>query len=252
MGIACFKKEWLEHCRSSRITILGILFILFGIMNPAIAKLTPMLLEALSDSLEAGGIQITQVTVTDMDSWVQFYKNIPMALIAFVLLEAGIFTKEYQSGTLILTLTKGLPRYQVVLSKSLMTVLLWSAGYWLCYGITYAYNDYYWDNGVAQNLAAAAIYWWVFGLWVISLLIFFSTVFSASSGVLLGTGSVVVAAWLLSIIPKAAPYLPTALTGGSSMLQPGAETDIYPLLITLSLFVISILASIFTFNKKQL
>ena len=114
--IAFTKKEFMEQRRSGKLLFLTILFVLFGIMNPAIAKLTPWLMEMFADSLAQSGMTVTDVTVTAMDSWVQFFKNIPMALIAFVLLEGSIFTKEYQAGTLILSLTKGLPRKTVVIS----------------------------------------------------------------------------------------------------------------------------------------
>ena len=110
---AFLKKEWLEILRSGKLTILLILFLLFGIMNPAIAKLTPWLLQAMSDSLEASGFLVTDVQVDAMTSWTQFLKNIPMALMAFVLLCSNLFSKEYQSGTLVLILTKGLARYKV-------------------------------------------------------------------------------------------------------------------------------------------
>jgi ABC-2 type transport system permease protein len=223
-------------------------------MNPAIAKLTPMLLESMADTLEGSGISVTGVTVSAMDSWVQFYKNIPMALIAFVLLEGGIFTKEYQSGTLILTLTKGLPRHQIVLSKSLMLVLLWSAGYWLCYGITWFYSDYYWDNSIAQNLGLAALSWWVFGVWILSLICLFSTVFFTNAGVLLGTGSMVLACYLLSIVPKISEHLPTALTSGNALIYGNGNTShiLVAMTVTALLSVISFTASIFIFNKKQM
>ena len=36
------KKELLDAMRSGKILILGIVFVLFGIMNPAIAKLLPL------------------------------------------------------------------------------------------------------------------------------------------------------------------------------------------------------------------
>lgn len=153
------KKEWLEQLRSGRLAILGILFALFGIMNPAIAKLTPWLFEVIADTLEGSGLSVTVVTVSAMDSWMQFFKNIPMALIVFILLESSIFTKEYQSGTLVLALTKGLDRYKVVISKTLTLLVLWSVGYWLCFGITYGYNAYFWDNSVAQSLLFSVLCW---------------------------------------------------------------------------------------------
>ena len=84
---AFMKKEWLEQIRSGRLIILTILFVLLGIMNPAIAKLTPWMLEVLADSLAESGMTVTTVTVDAMTSWTQFFKNIPMGLIAFILLE---------------------------------------------------------------------------------------------------------------------------------------------------------------------
>ena len=116
--LAFIKKEFMEQLRTGKFLIVGMLFILFGIMNPAVAKLTPWLLETMSDSLAESGMSITVATVSAMDSWMQFFKNAPIVLIAFVLIESGIFTKEYQSGTLVLSLTKGLKRYKVVISKA--------------------------------------------------------------------------------------------------------------------------------------
>ena len=49
--IAFLKKEVFECIRSGELTFFCILFLIFGIMNPAIAKLTPWMLETLSDSL---------------------------------------------------------------------------------------------------------------------------------------------------------------------------------------------------------
>ena len=155
--LAFIEKEMMEQLRTGKFLIMVLLFVLFGIMNPAVAKLTPWLLETMSDSLAESGMSITVATVSAMDSWMQFFKNIPMALIAFVLLESSIFTKEYQRGTLILSLTKGLRRYKIVVSKAVVLIVLWTAAYWLCFGITYGYNAYFWDNAVAKNLAFSVL-----------------------------------------------------------------------------------------------
>ena len=151
--LAFLKKECMDQARCGRLLITLGLFVVFGIMNPAVAKLTPWLLEVMADSLAESGMTVTEVNVTAMDSWVQFFKNMPMALIAFVLLYGSIFTKEYATGTLVLSLTKGLERFKVVISKWLVLSSVWSVGYALCYGITYVYNDYFWDNSVASNLS---------------------------------------------------------------------------------------------------
>ena len=97
----------MEFIRTGKIWILLIIFILFGIMNPAIAKLTPWMVETMSDSLAESGMVLTEVKVNAMTSWNQFYKNISMALIIFALMLSGILTTEYQKGTLVNMLTKG-------------------------------------------------------------------------------------------------------------------------------------------------
>ena len=252
--IAFTKKEILEQLRSGKFMILGLLFVLFGIMSPAVAKLTPWLFEILADSLAQSGMTVTDVTVSAMDSWVQFFKNIPLALLAFILMESSIFTKEYQTGTLLLSLTKGLDRYKVVISKTVVLTLLWTAGYLLCFGITYGYNAYFWDNAVTQNLTFSVICWWLFGMWVIGLMIVFSTITNSSTGVLMGTGCVVLVSYLLGLFPQFNEYLPTLLTDGNSLIYGILEAKTYTesIIITVVASVICFAISIPIFNKKPI
>ncbi|MDO5423630.1 MAG: ABC transporter permease [Eubacteriales bacterium] len=252
--LAFIKKETMEQFRSGRLMILCMLFLLFGIMNPAIAKLTPWMLEVLADSLAESGMIVTSVSVSAMDSWVQFFKNIPLALAAFVLLESSIFTKEYQTGTLVLSLTKGLERYKVVISKMVELSVLWTVGYWLCFGITYAYNAYFWDNAIANHLMFSAVCWWMVGLWVVALMILFSTIAGTNTGVLIGTGMVVLASYLLGLLPKCKAYLPTLLADGNSLIYGIAETKTYAaaMIITGATSLICFVMSIVVFNKKKL
>ena len=252
--LAFLRKEAIEHKRTGKWTILGILFVLFGIMNPAIAKMTPWLLEMMADSMEEAGMSIHIANITAMDSWVQFYKNIPMALVIFVLLEGSNFTKEYQNGTLVLSLTKGMPRPSVLWAKTATLAATWTMGYWLCFGITYGYNAYFWDNSIAQHLLFSAVCWWVFGLWVICLMVFFSILANTNTVVLLGSGSIVLASYLLGLLPKLSKYLPTMLTDGNSLIYGTvAPTQyLFSLALTVCLGAVLLGISIPLLNKKQL
>lgn len=252
--VAFLKKEMMEQIRSSRLMILGLLFLAFGIMNPAIAKLTPWMMEMLAESMEEAGLAVLEVKVDAMTSWTQFYKNVPMALIAFVLLQSNIFTKEYQSGTLILALTKGLERYKVVLAKTTVLISTWTAGYWLCYGVTYVYNAYFWDNSIAKHLVVAAVYWWLIGIWTIALMMLFSVAGNSSSTVLLGTGGIFFAVYLVSLIPKLKEYMPTELMGGMNMLMGASEPGDYTkvLVVTIATMVACFIISIPLFNKRRI
>ncbi|MBE5819172.1 MAG: ABC transporter permease [Clostridiales bacterium] len=252
--IAFFKKEMLEGIRSSKLLILGLLFLLFGIMNPAIAKLTPWMFELLSESLEGSGLTVTEVTVDALTSWTQFFKNIPIALIVFVVMYSSTFTREYESGTLVLMLTKGLSRYKVVLAKAANMILLWSAAYWFCFGVTWAYNEYFWDNSIAVGLVSATVNWWLFGLFVISVMVLFSTLFKSNIVVLLATGGSVLVCYVVSLLPKVTSFIPTALMNSAALLVGAESADIYvkTIIITLTVCIACIALSIPIMNKRKL
>ncbi|MBQ4564142.1 MAG: ABC transporter permease [Lachnospiraceae bacterium] len=251
---ALMKKEWIEQVRTGKLMILSAIFVLFGIMNPAIAKLTPWLLKMMADSLAESGMIITDISVSALDSWVQFFKNMPIALIVFVLVEGGIFTREYQSGTLVLTLTKGLDRKMVVLTKAAILFLLWSAGYWLCFGITYGYNMYFWDNAAASHLLFSVIGWWLFGVWVIALMVLFSSVATANTGVFLGAGGSALAAYLMTIFPKLKTYSPAMLTEANALIYGKEKPTEYMTAIAVAAVtgILCLAGSLILIKKKKL
>lgn len=252
--LAFMKKEYLEAARTGKIIILVLLFVVFGIMNPAIAKLTPWMMEMFADTMEGSGFIVAEIQVDAMTSWTQFFKNIPMALIAFVLIFSDIFTKEYRSGTLLLVLTKGLARYKVVLAKTLLLLSLWTFGYGICFAITYGYNAYFWDNGIVYNLFTAAAVRWLFGVWVICLIVLFSSLLQNNTGVSLCAGGAVLLAYLFGVIPKAKVYSPAMLMDTASLLigAEGMDAYIKAIIIAAVSAVICISVSIPVMNKKQL
>lgn len=252
--LSFLKKGYLEAARTGKLVILALLCLLFGIMSPAIAKLTPWLMDMMSETMAESGLVVTDVQVDAMTSWTQFFKNAPIALIAFVLLFSDMFTKEYRSGTLLLMLTKGLSRYKVVLAKTVLLLSLWTAGYGLCFAITYGYNAYFWDNSVANNLLPAIACWWLFGVWVLCLLILFSSLLQNNAGVILCTGAAVLVAYVVSVIPKAKAYSPAMLMENNSLLHgmEGIDASLKAIVVVVALCVVCVAVSIPIMNKKQL
>ena len=221
-------KEFLELRRSGRLLIFIILFVLLGVMNPATAKLTPWLLKSMADSLETSGITVTEYTVTAMDSWVQFFKNMPsMGLLITVVMFGGFFTSEYAKGTLIPLLAKGLSRSAFASAKTFTMLLVWSAGYWLSYGITFAYSDYYWDNSVVKNYPFAAFGLWLFGVFLLCCIVFFSSFADSGSQVLLGVGAVYIAMTLAGMVGSIRDYLPSFLNQSGDLLTGQAQPSDY-------------------------
>lgn len=248
------KKEFLEITRNGKLLILLIVFVLFGIMNPAIAKITPWMMEMLSSSLSEAGLAVSEVKVDALTSWMQFYKNVPLAMIIFFLLLSGIFTTEYQKGTLVNMVTRGLSRWKIVMAKTMVMVVLWTAGYWLCFGITYAYNAYFWDNSVAVHVGYAACGFYVTGLWLISLLSLTGTLLRTGSSVVVVCGGAALAVYLLGLLPDLSEYMPSRLWGCEALLTGGGGVSMYSwaFIVTAVLIVINLAAAVLVFNRKIL
>ena len=253
-AFAFLKKEFLSQLRSGKLLILILVAMLFGVMSPGVAKLTPWMYEMLSDSLAQSGISVIPTEVTALDCWMQFFKNISLALIVFVLLESEIFAKEYSSGTLIMVLTKGLSRRTVVLVKSLVLAVLWSLFYWLIYGISFGYSAFFWDNSVVKNLGFSVFCWWVFGLMVVLVMVLFSVLCRGNGSVLLCTGGAAAISYALGLFPKISRFVPTLLMDGASLIYGKAEASYYhpAIIISLAAGCVCFLLGIVFFGKKQL
>ena len=85
-------------------------------------------------------------------------------------------------------------------------------------------------------------------------MIVFSTLANANTGVLLGTGGIVLVSYLVGLLPKISKYLPTFLTDGTSLIYGAAETETYltSIIITTAVSMVCFSVSIPVFNKKQL
>ncbi len=251
---AFVKKEIMELIRSGRLTILLIVFALFGIMNPAIAKITPWMMETMASSLKDTGLVVTEVKVDALTSWTQYYKNLTMALIIFALFVSNTFTKEFQSGTLVLVLTKGLSRFKVIFAKTFSMLMLWTLCYWICFGITYGYNAYFWDNSIVPHMFYGAFLSWLFGVWILILIVFFSTLAQSNTTVLLGLGGILIALNLLNMFSNTSKYLPIKLLNGLSLLMQETSVTEYSsaVLITVITSVLLIGCSVVVFNRKMI
>lgn len=252
--LAFIKKEWMEQVRSGQLIILGIIFVLLGIMNPAIAKLTPWLIEIMAETLAQSGVIVGDVTVNALDSWQQFFKNAPLGLIVFIIIQSNIFTKEHQTGTLVLVVTRGMDRTKILVAKATLLFVLWSVGYWLSFTITYGYNAYFWDNDIAHNLLFSVTCWWLFGLFTISLVVLFSTMAKSNTGVIAGVGFSALVLYMISFYPKLSPYTPTLLTAGNALVCGLKKIREYQNAVatTFALIVLCFTLCIPIFNKKQL
>lgn len=251
---AFIRKEFMELYRTGKLWITMILFVLFGIMNPALAKLTPWIMELSAETLAESGIVLGEVKVDALTSWGQYYKNVSTALIIFVVLFCGILTGEYQKGTLINMLTKGLSRWKVLTAKAVVVLLVWTGCYWMHYGITYAYNAYFWDNSIAENLGMAALCPYVFGVCMIALTMLLSAFFKNNIAVLMGLAAVTAVFYAVEMLTRAGEYMPTHLLASGELLTGAVETSNYfvTILVTMGISVAGMALSVVCFDRRNI
>ena len=250
--IAFTKKEWMESVRTYKFFILITVFLLFGFMNPIIAKVMPELLASVLPE----GMFITLAPPNAIDSWMQFFKNVSQTgLMVLVVIYSGIMASEFSKGTLVNMLTKGLPRQTVVLSKMLAATTLWTLSYLICVGVTYAYTAYFWTTASVHDLSLALFGLWLFGTLLLALVLLGGILFKNIYGSLLFTGAGVVVMTVVNIFPAAKPFNPSTLASNSVyLLTGGQDVAEFVSAIGVCVFLIALLLalSIVIFNKKQI
>lgn len=241
------KKEYLEYTREHKLIILIAIFTILGISNPLIAKMTPWLFEQfLSD------VSITIPNPTVVDSWIQFFKNIgQMALIIFTIIFSNCINHEINQGTLINLLTKGLKRQAVILSKFIALSSLWTLLYVLSMVITWGYNCYYFSGHLA-NLPVALFALWLFGIFIISIIILGNILIKNNYGGLLLVGFFMIIGLFCNGFNILNDYNPMVLFANSTnIMTNNTITCTTNLIITVILTILFIICSINIFNHQE-
>ena len=251
--IAFTRKEFVESLRTYRLIVLAAVFLLLGVMSPLFAKLLP---ELLNGADMGGGVILAMSEPVAMDSWAQFFKNVgQMGMLALIITFCGIMANEFSRGTLINLLTKGMKRHIVIWSKFLSASILWAVSYLLCLAVCYSYTAYYWPANILSHTLLAFFAPWLFGEFLIALLILGGVLFGNFYGSLLTCGGVIVVLNLLNIIPGAQKYNPVILSGDTLNLLNAQKTvvDFMPaVLICAAATVLLLVTSVMVFNKKQI
>lgn len=249
---AFLKKEIIESNRTYKTLILFCVFIIFGMMSPVTAKVMPKLLAEFMPK----GMEITITTPVVLDAWMQFYKNISqMGILLLVVLFSGILSTEKSKGTLIIMVTKGLSRDTVILSKFSVMILLWTISLALAGLTTWGYSCYLFPGEALPHLIFSLVALWIYGLFLLALLLLMSTFTRSNYSALLLTGVVVAVLMMANILPTLQKFNPLFLSSKNVPLLMGvvkAKEFFLPMGITISSMVLLIVGAILIFRKQQL
>jgi ABC-2 type transport system permease protein len=246
------KKELLENIRTYKLFIMLVIFLIIGMISPLTAKLMPEILKGINME----GISITIDKTTALDSYTQYFKNTTqMGLIAYVIIYSGMISTELSKGTLIPLLTKGLSRNHVILSKYTSTLIIWTLCVFLSFGVTFGYTRYLYPHDVLSNLILSVTCLWLFGVFLLSVMILMSVCTQGNYGSLLLTALLIGLLFLINIIPDVQKYNPIYLVSNNiTMLDNTYEVSkVYPtIIITVMSSILFVVTSIQVFKRKQL
>lgn len=247
---AFVRKEYTESIRTWRFFLIMTVFLLFGFMNPVIAKVTPELLRTMMPE----GISITLPDPSALDSWAQFFKNLSqMGFIVLAVVYSGILAAEFSSGTLINLLTKGLSRSTVILAKLTAAISIYTLAFLVCFGVTWVYTLWFWRDSGSLPLLLPVAGLWLFGVLILALLVLGGVLFKTAIGSLMLTGVVVVALSLLNIAPKLQKYNPATLSAANGAVLAGQlkASEFTPAMIVCALAIFGCVAAALAILKRK-
>lgn len=109
------RKELLEQWRTRKVLVVIVVFLLFGLSSPLLARFTSDLLKTVPGAEQFAGLVPEPKTA---DAVVQYVKNLTQfGFIIAILLGMGAIAGERERGTAAMTLSKPVPRWAYVMAK---------------------------------------------------------------------------------------------------------------------------------------
>jgi ABC-2 type transport system permease protein len=245
-------KEWLEQRRTHRLLIVCVIFLLFGLMSPLLAKFTPEIIKMVP-----GGEQLSLIIPppTVADAVAQYVKNMTQfGMVMAVLMGMGMVSQEKDKGTAAMVLAKPLSRTAFILAKPaalgisflMGTLLAATAGYYYTLLLFEALPVGGW---LALN-GLLLVYFGVFcALAILASTLNRSVLVSGAMAV----GFFIVLS-LVEIIPAAGKLLTKGLLGWGGTLAVGAPTEPAwgALAVCLGLIAAALTASVLIFRRQEI
>jgi ABC-2 type transport system permease protein len=250
---AFLKKEINEIFKTTKIIVLPVLFLFFGILSPLSAKYMNLL---LAQATEKSGFKIVMADPTFIQSYEQLFKNLYfMMIIVTILIFAGSIAEEKFRGTAILVLTKNLSRSGFIFGKLITAMLFFTLSFAVCTAIFIYYTYLLFHEFANNGTWLALLLFWIFGIFMISLTFLASISAKSFTAAAVGGFFGYVCFSAFSILPYIGKYSPGILQALSVELVQGSKTTadaIIPMFITVALTVVAVVSGLAIFRRQEL
>jgi ABC-2 type transport system permease protein len=244
------KKEITEQWRTGRLPVVAVIFLLFGLASPVLAKYTPEIVK-----LAAGSIDIHVPTPTIKDAVDQLIKNLnQVGVLTAILLAMGSVAGEKESGTAAFVLVKPVGRFAFLAAKFTGLALTMAAAVLLGGLAAYIYTDLLFAPLSVLGFGAACLVI-LLGLLEIAAVTFLGSTLVRSSIPAAAIGLVaVVVAGIVSSLPQVGHFTPFGLNELASDLalqQVGTGWD-WPVIANAGFVVVAMAAGWLVFRRQEL
>lgn len=243
------QKELYELWGTRKAIIVLAVMLVFGFASPILAKVTPELLESMS---EGQNVTIIMGEVTFVDAIDQLIKNTNQIIVFLALLMSfNVVVSERERGLMTLVFPHGLPRTTFVLAKFTALLLLFALGMVLQAIAAYAYTVILFEAPDLGGYLGMVALLYVYLMLIIALAILASTL--GKSTVI----SVAIAFGFLVLVLMAGMFTdldPGELNGWARALATSSEGAAQwgALVITVLVSVVAIGASCLVLNRQEI
>jgi ABC-2 type transport system permease protein len=246
------RKELLEQWRTYKLLIVAAVLVVFGLISPLLAKLTPELLKAVPNIPPALAFAIPVPTLNDAVA--QYVKNMSQfGILLALLMSMGSVAQEKERGTAAMMLTRQVSRETFLLAKFTAlavtfaaSLVLASLGCWYYTLLLFQALD--WIPFLALNGLMLVVF-----LDYIAMTLLCSTLArsqAAAAGLAFG-GLVLLGG--LGALPRIGDFLPGRLFSWGTALLIGKADPAWPALwISLGLIPALLLAAGILFRRQEL
>ncbi len=248
--LTLFKKELKEQLRTNRLIIVGGVFLFFGLSTPLMTKYLP-------DLLKLGGQDLSAIfpPPTAAEAMLQYASTmIQFGVLIIILVAMGAVSRERESGTAALVLSKpvGYPAFIIAKFKAIgfTTLTGVSLGWLACWGYTYLL----FENAPAWGFFLQNALLMLYLSLAIAVTLLFSSLFrnQLAAGAL-GLVTIVVLS-IVSSLPWVGKYLPGELISWGNSLITGepASAAWGAAAVTTALIVLSLYLAWTSLRKKEI
>jgi ABC-2 type transport system permease protein len=243
-------KEITEQWRTGRLPVVAVIFLLFGLGSPVLAKYTPDIVK-----LAASSIDIHVPTPTIKDAVAQLIKNLSqVGVLTAILIAMGSVAGEKEAGTAAFVLVKPVSRFAFLGAKFSGLAVTMAVAVLLCGLAAYLYTELLFAPLSVFGFGAACLVI-LLGLLEIVAVTFLGSTLVRSSIPAAGIGLVaLVVAGIVSSLPNVGRFTPFGLNELASnlALQQPATGWGWPVIANAGFIAVALAASWLVFRRQEI